>query len=143
MTRFTRLLALFLFAATASTASAQVPGCTANDPDVACTQQGAVRGVVEGDMLAFKGIPYARPPVGPLRWKPTEAAEPWSGVRDGSRFGAICPQISGQEVKGGEDFLTINVLRPRVRPSQALPVMVWLTGGGNHSFSGQGTSIFG
>ncbi|WGD55236.1 carboxylesterase family protein [Bradyrhizobium sp. CB1650] len=38
-------------------------------------------------MLVFKGIPYARPPVGPLRWKPTEAAEPWSGVRDGSRFG--------------------------------------------------------
>jgi para-nitrobenzyl esterase len=88
MAQFTRLLALSLFAVTASTASAQVPGCSANDPDVACTLQGAVRGVVEGDMLAFKGIPYARPPVGPLRWKPTEAAEAWSDVRDGSRFGA-------------------------------------------------------
>ena len=85
MAHFTKLLALFLFAVIASTASAQVPGCTADDPDVACILQGAVRGVVEGDMLAFKGIPYARPPVGPLRWKPTEAAEGWSGVRDGRR----------------------------------------------------------
>jgi para-nitrobenzyl esterase len=143
MTHFTRLLALFLFAATASTASAQVPGCTANDPDVACTPQGAVRGVVEGDMLAFKGIPYARPPVGALRWKPTEAAEGWSGVRDGSHFGPICPQIIGQEIKGDEDCLTVNVWRPRVKPAQALPVMVWLTGGGNHSLSGQGSAGFG
>jgi para-nitrobenzyl esterase len=143
MTHFTRLLALFLFAATVSTASAQVPGCTANDPDIACTAQGAVRGVVEGDMLAFKGIPYARPPVGALRWKPTEAAEGWSGVRDGSHFGPICPQIIGQEIKGDEDCLTVNVWRPRVKPAQALPVMVWLTGGGNHSLSGQGSAGFG
>src|SRR4029077_6961997 len=84
MAHFTGPLAFFLFAVTASTASAQAPGCIANDPDVACTLQGAVRGVVEGDMLAFKGIPYVRPPVGQLRWKPTEAAEGWSGVRDGS-----------------------------------------------------------
>jgi para-nitrobenzyl esterase len=143
MAHFTRLLALFLFAATASTASAQVPGCTANDPDIACTPHGAVRGVVEGDMLAFKGIPYARPPVGALRWKPTEAAEGWSGVRDGSHFGPICPQIIGQEIKGDEDCLTVNVWRPRVKPAQPLPVMVWLTGGGNHSLSGQGSAGFG
>ena len=139
----TKMSALFLFAMTAATASAQAPNCTANEPDIACTQQGAVRGVAEGDMLAFKGIPYARPPVGLLRWKPTEAAEPWSGVRDGSRFGAICPQIIGQEVRGDEDCLTVNVWRPRVKPAQALPVMVWLTGGGNHSFSGQGTPGYG
>src|SRR5713101_5179025 len=127
MAHFTKLLALFLFAVIASTASAQVPGCTADDPDVACILQGAVRGVVEGDMLAFKGIPYARPPVGPLRWKPTEAAEGWSGVRDGSRFGAICPQIIGQEIKGDEDCLTVNVWRPRVKPAQALPGVVFVS----------------
>src|SRR5437879_2832715 len=143
MAHFPRLFALFLFAVTASAASAQVPTCTTSDPDVACTPQGAVRGVVEGDMLAFKGIPYARPPVGPLRWKPTEAAEAWSDVRDGSRFGAICPQIIGQQVSGDEDCLTVNVWRPRAKPAQALPVMVWLTGGGNHSLSGQGSAGFG
>jgi para-nitrobenzyl esterase len=134
---------LFLVAVIPVTASAQTPRCATDEPDIACTQQGAVRGIAEGDMLAFKGIPYAKPPVGPLRWKPTEAAQPWSGVRDGSRFGAICPQISGKEVKGDEDCLTVNVWQPRVAPSQALPVMVWLTGGGNHSLSGQGTPIFG
>ena len=139
----TKIFSLFLLAVIPVTASAQTPSCAANEPDVACTQQGAVRGGVEGDMLAFKGIPYARPPVGPLRWKPTVAAEPWSDVRDGSRFGAICPQISGQEVKGDEDCLTINVWRPRVITTQPLPVMVWLTGGGNHALSGQGTQIFG
>jgi para-nitrobenzyl esterase len=139
----TKIFSLFLLAVIPATASAQTPSCVPNEPDVACTQQGAVRGGVEGDMLAFKGIPYARPPVGPLRWKPTEAAEPWSDVRDGSRFGAICPQISGKEIKGDEDCLTVNVWRPRVRPPQPLPVMVWLTGGGNHALSGQGTPIFG
>jgi para-nitrobenzyl esterase len=143
MAHLTRPLALFLFAVTTSNVSAQVPGCIANDPDVACTLQGAVRGIVEGEMLAFKGIPYARPPVGQLRWKPTEAAEGWSGVRDGSQFGPICPQIIGQEVKGDEDCLTVNVWRPRVRPAQALPVVVWLTGGGNHLLSGQGSAGFG
>jgi para-nitrobenzyl esterase len=141
MAHLTKLLILFLLAVTASAASAQAPICT--DPDIACTQQGAVRGVVEGDMLAFKGIPYARPPIGLLRWRPTEAAEAWSGVRDGSRFGSICPQIVGQEVKGDEDCLTVNVWRPRAKPEQALPVMVWLTGGGNHSLSGQGSAGFG
>lgn len=143
ITRFRKVLALLVFALTASSAAAQVPSCTTNDPDVACTVQGAVRGVVEGDMLAFKGIPYARPPVGPLRWKPAEAAESWPGERDGSRFGAICPQIIAQEVRGDEDCLTLNVWRPRVRPAEPLPVMVWLTGGGNHSLSGQGSAGYG
>src|SRR3954470_23013797 len=70
-----RLFVVSLFAVTASSVSGQAPGCSTNDPDVVCTLQGAVRGVVENDMLAFKGIPYARPPVGQLRWKPTEPAE--------------------------------------------------------------------
>ena len=64
-------------------------------------------------------------------------------MRDGSRFGAICPQIIGQEIKGDEDCLTVNAWRPRVKPAQALPVMVWLTGGGNHLLSGQGSVGFG
>jgi para-nitrobenzyl esterase len=138
-----RMLAVFLLLATSAGASAQSPGCSASEPDIACTQQGAVRGVTEGGMLAFKGIPYARPPVGALRWKPTEAVDAWTGVRDGSRFGAICPQIAGSEVKGEEDCLTLNVWRPRSLPAEKLPVMVWLTGGGNHSLSGQGSSGFG
>jgi len=147
MACFAKLVALFslamLFVMRGETAFAQASNCAATGPDIACTRQGAVRGVVEGEMLFFKGIPYARPPVGALRWKPTEPAEPWSGIRDASRFGAICPQIVAKEVKGDEDCLTINVWRPRIAPAQPLPVMVWLTGGGNHSLSGMGSASFG
>ena len=127
MAGLTKLFVVLLFVMAASNASAQTAGCMASDPDTVCTAQGAVRGFTEGDMLAFKGIPYARPPVGPLRWKPPEVADAWSGVRDGSRFGAICPQLIGQEVRGEEDCLTLNVWRPLAKPAQPLPVMVWLT----------------
>ncbi len=123
-------------------ASAQTATCTAS-ADIACTEQGAVRGVVQAGTLAFKGIPYAAAPVGPLRWKPSASPLPWEGVRDGSRFGAMCPQIVGDEVKGDEDCLYINVWRPRAAPAKPLPVMVWLTGGGNHSQSGEGGGGYG
>jgi len=125
-----------------ATALAQPIGCTASG-DVVCTERGAIRGTTEGGMLAFKGIPYAQPPVGPLRWKPPAPAADWQGVRDGSQYGAVCPQFIGSEVKGEEDCLYVNVWRPQQKPDRPLPVMVWLTGGGNHSFSGQGAPPFG
>ena len=134
---------LFLGACVRPVVSTQLANCAASGSDIVCTEQGAVRGVVEGEMLAFKGIPYARPPIGALRWRPTEVAEPWQGVRDGSRYGPMCPQIIGKDVKGEEDCLFINVWRPREKPAQPLPVMVWLTGGGNHALSGEGTAGFG
>ena len=119
-------------------ASSQTAACIASN-EIACTKQGAVRGVVQGATMAFKGIPYAAPPVGSLRWRPPEPAARWDGVRDGSRFGAMCPQIIGSDVKGDEDCLYVNVWRPRERPDKPLPVMIWLTGGGNHGFSGEGS----
>jgi len=64
-------------------------------------------------------------------------------VRDGGRYGAMCPQIIGGEVKGDEDCLYVNVWRPREKPNPPVPVMVWLTGGGNHSLSGEGSGGFG
>src|SRR4051812_38557422 len=87
---------------------AQGANCGPGGPDIVCTELGAVRGVVEDDMLAFKGLPYARPPVGALRWRPTEPAAAWQGVRDGSRLGPMCPQIIGKDVRGEEDCLYIN-----------------------------------
>jgi para-nitrobenzyl esterase len=137
------VVVLFLGACARPVASKLAVGCDTSDSDIACTEQGEVRGTVEGEMLAFKGIPYARPPIGALRWRPPEPAEPWKGVRDGSRYGSMCPQIIGKEVKGEEDCLFINVWRPREKPARPLPVMVWLTGGGNHSLSGEGTAGFG
>ena len=126
----------------ATTVAQQRVNCTTT-PDIVCTEQGAIRGSIEGQTLAFKGIPYAHPPVGTLRWKPPVPATPWEGVRDGSQYAAMCPQLLAQEVKGEEDCLYVNVWRPRERPERPLPVMVWLTGGGNHSLSGQGASGFG
>jgi len=125
------------------TTAAQRLTCASDGPEVACTEQGSVRGVAEGQTLAFKGIPYARPPIGELRWKPPVPAVRWDGVRDGSHYGPMCPQIIADEVKGDEDCLYVNVWRPKEKPDHPLPVMVWLTGGGNHQFSGQGSGVFG
>jgi para-nitrobenzyl esterase len=112
------------------------------DEGTVCTTQGAVRGTVDGALVSFKGIPYAKPPVGALRWRAPEAPAAWDGVRDGSRFGPICPQIAGDAVTGEEDCLTLNVWRPRAA-REPLPVMVFFIGGGNHAFSGQGSPGFG
>ena len=142
MTKLITCIVALCLGVIAGTAAAQPASCVAS-ADVVCTEHGAVRGVIEGDTLAFKGIPYGQPPVGPLRWKPPAAATAWDGVRDGSRYGAMCPQLVGSEVKGEENCLYVNVWRPRQASERPLPVMVWLTGGGNHSLSGQGSAGFG
>lgn len=141
-----RLGAAVLFglaAALAGCAGPQSAGCAATGPDVACTADGALRGAPENGTLAFKGIPYAAAPVGALRWRPPQPPQPWQGVRDATRFGAVCPQLDGQQLIGEEDCLTVNVWVPHPRPAGALPVMVFLPGGGNHAFSGQGAPVFG
>jgi len=138
-----RIAVVIALAVMVEGAIAQPAACPSTSPEVACTAQGAVRGVADGSLLAFKGIPYAKPPVGSLRWRPPEASAAWSGVRDGGRFGAMCPQFVGTEVKGDEDCLYLNVWRPRTPAAAPLPVMVWLTGGGNHALSGEGTGGFG
>jgi para-nitrobenzyl esterase len=126
-----------------ATSGPGAPACSEQGPGVACTDQGAVRGVAQNGTLAYKGIPYAAPPVGPLRWQPPAPPAAWQGVRDGSRFGAVCPQLAGKDVVGDEDCLTLNVWTPAAAPAKPLPVMVFLTGGGNHAFSGQGSPGFG
>lgn len=118
-------------------------GCKARSDDIACTAQGAVKGIQENGTWAFKGIPYAQPPVGPLRWQAPQPPQSWQGLRDGSQFGAICPQLVGSDVVGSEDCLTLNVWKPVRAGHGPLPVMVFFTGGGNHAFSGQGSAGFG
>ena len=119
------------------------PPCTSGEPTLVCTADGPVRGALEGDLLAVRGIPYAAPPLGAKRWQPPAAPEPWSTPRDGTRFGAVCPQLAGPDVVGDEDCLTLNVWAPRPSSAKPLPVMVFFTGGGNHGFSGQGAGVFG
>lgn len=95
--------------------------------------EGVVRGTAHDGYRTFDGIPYAAPPVGPLRWAPPRPATPWPGVRDATRPASPCPQPAG-EVPGGstdEDCLHLNVTTPDgATPAQPRPVIVWLHGGG-------------
>ena len=101
----------------------------------ATVDTGSLQGAIEYNMHVFKGIPYAAPPVGDLRWRPPQPAVPWNGVRDASQFGDSCPQpyvktlSSGLDLPGNEDCLKLNVFAPQ-KLGNNLPVMVWIHGGG-------------
>jgi para-nitrobenzyl esterase len=120
---------------------------------VVSVTQGKLRGVRRGDLWTFSGIPYARPPVGELRWRPPVPAEAWEGVRDASTFGPIAPQpaavpgiTSASDPDGtepqSEDCLSLNVWAPELpdtptsQPGSGRPVMVFIHGGGFTSGSG-------
>jgi para-nitrobenzyl esterase len=96
---------------------------------------GRVEGVVEEDVIAFKGVPYAAPPVGPLRWRPPMPHPAWRGLRRADRLGPIALQAYKPDDNGvgslpmSEDCLTLNVWTPTARGGP-LPVMVWIHGGG-------------
>lgn len=89
-------------------------------------QEGAVRGVTTNEVTSFKGIPYAEPPVGALRWRAPHPVKPWAQTLDASHFGASCMQTD--DLPKSEDCLTLNVWRP-AKESGSLPVMVWIYGG--------------
>jgi para-nitrobenzyl esterase len=103
-------------------------------------ESGEVQGVVDDGVAAFKGIPYASPPVGNLRWRPPQPAARWTSARRAAEFGADCmqgrfgpPPAAGAPAPpaASEDCLFLNVWRPASVVSGAkLPVMVWIHGGG-------------
>lgn len=78
----------------------------------------------------YRGIPYAAPPIGPLRWKPPQPAKPWKGILVAKRFPANCPQIPLVPGPQSEDCLGLNVWTPARSAGARLPVMVWIHGGG-------------
>jgi carboxylesterase type B len=112
-------------------------------------QEGKLIGIVEnctyGDnYTAFRGIPYAKPPIGELRFKDPVPAEPWSGDRDASKHGNVAVQLhyNTHEIVGDEDCLYLNVYtafkyrQSKIDSSEKRAVMVWIHGGGYHNGSG-------
>jgi para-nitrobenzyl esterase len=99
------------------------------------TSTGCVLGAVTPTGQAFLGVPYAEPPVGPLRWRPPVPKAAWEAPRDGSAFGPVCPQATGTldgelgPGDGEEDCLTLNVWRPA--GAQGLPILFFTHGGGH------------
>ena len=114
-------------------------GQTVLDPDAPVrVTGGAIRGAVsalDAGVVAFKGIPYAAPPAGELRWRPPRPVVAWEGVRDASGSGPICVQNGGRDVPQDEDCLFLNVWAPR-ETSAPRPVLFWIHGGGYTGGSG-------
>ncbi len=137
----------------AGVAAMSVGAAAQKKPDVVRTESGELQGVADGGVVSYKGIPFAAPPVGGLRWRPPQPAAHWTSVRQAAEFGADCmqgrfgppPPASGSAPASGarpspaasaerapsEDCLFVNVWSPAsATPGAKLPVMFWIYGGG-------------
>jgi para-nitrobenzyl esterase len=153
------MIALALLALSAVVAVSAGPGASPGEGRATArllsapvrTAGGLVSGVpaAVAGVAAFKGIPFAAPPIGELRWKPAQAAAPWDGVRAGDKFGAVCiqphqpqrmPNNRAVDLPDSppmsEDCLYLNVWTPATSAKAKLPVMVWIFGGAYTEGSG-------
>ncbi|XP_044593018.1 esterase FE4-like [Cotesia glomerata] len=115
--------------------SANLPVDSVDRPIVQ-VQQGQLQGIQEkningNNFYVFRGIPYAKPPLGALRFKDSEPAEPWTGVRDAKKFGNVCAQqdLLSRQLMGKEDCLFLNVYTTNLKPKEPMAVLVWIHGG--------------
>jgi para-nitrobenzyl esterase len=111
-------------------------------------EKGTLHGSVQDGIVSFKGVPYAAPPVGNLRWKPPQPVASWTGARDSTNFGHDCMQIPSPSEAApegattpNEDCLVLNLWAPVKPASKKLAVIVWIHGGGFVN-GGSSTSIY-
>ncbi|PSJ39728.1 carboxylesterase/lipase family protein [Allosphingosinicella deserti] len=120
----------------AAVASLTAASALAAPLDVAI-DSGRIRGISENGVKSWKGIPFAAPPVGPLRWRAPEPVARWAGVKDATAYGHDCMQLPFPSdaaplgTEPAEDCLVMNVWAPeKAAPGRKLPVIVWIYGGG-------------
>ncbi|MDC8829688.1 carboxylesterase/lipase family protein [Alteromonas gilva] len=93
-------------------------------------EQGKLQGKVENNIAVFKGVPFAQPPVGELRWRPPQPAKAWQGVKTAYEFAPAPMQAGEPPVGKSEDSLYLNIWTPAQSQDEQLPVFVWIYGGG-------------
>jgi para-nitrobenzyl esterase len=131
ITRLFLLLVLYqmrLVIAAFATVAVMSGAAIADAPTLVQIETGKAQGAAGDGVIAFKGVPYAQPPFGALRWRAPQPVAPWQGVLASPKSRTDCVQLPA--IGTSEDCLYLNVWQPVAAGDKPLPVMVWIPGGG-------------